>query len=159
MANIPNSNDPYRPDPLADNGLHNDPRDPARLDNELQADPELAEGPAGGGRIAVYAVAIVALLGVVFYGLNSGMTPNNDARTASQSSSPPTQDTALKAPAPTNNIADSNSRPPVAPGVRDVTPTNTEPGVTTGSAPARPQAPQSGPTGTEVDRAKGGASQ
>ena len=41
------------------------------LDNELQADPELAEGSAGGGRIALFAIAVLAILGVVLYGLNS----------------------------------------------------------------------------------------
>ena len=54
MANqrIPNDphrsqSDPYR-SPLAGDNI----RDPGRLDNELQPDPELAEGPTGGGRIA-----------------------------------------------------------------------------------------------------------
>lgn len=149
MANMPNSNDPYRTGPV-----DNDLRDPVRLDNELQADPELAEGRASGSRIAVYAVAVVVLLGAVFYGLNSSMTPNDASKTAS--TTPQTQDAAPKAPAPTNNIADNHSKPPVAPGVRDVTPTNSEPGMTTGSAPARPQPPQSAPTGAEVDRSKGG---
>ncbi|MET0971171.1 MAG: hypothetical protein ABWY18_18370 [Tardiphaga sp.] len=148
MANIPNLNDPYRTDPLGET-----PRDPIQLNNDLQPDPQLAEGRAGGGRIVIYAAAAVVLLGAVFYGLNSGTTPNDASRTAS--TAPTTQDSAPKAPAPTNNIADSNSRPPVAPGVRDVTPSNTDGGVTTGSAPANPQAPQSRPTGTEVDRSKG----
>jgi hypothetical protein len=148
MVNIPDANDPFRTDPL-----NAAPRDPIRLDNELQPDPELAEGRAGGSRIAVYAVAAAILLGAVFYGLNSGTTPNDAGRTAS--TAPTTQDNAPKAPFPTNNIADSNSRPPVAPGVRDVTPRNSDDGMTTGSAPANSQAPQSAPTGTEVDRSKG----
>ena len=150
MANIPNSNDPYRPDPVAD-----DLDRPRRFDSELQADPELAEGPASGSRVAVYTLGIAILLGVVFYGLNS-----NNTTTTATSTAPVTQDSAQKAPAPTNNIADSNAdRPPLPPGVRDVTPRNNDaPGVTTGAAPARPQAPQSAPTGTEVDRSKGGAS-
>jgi hypothetical protein len=151
MANIPNPNDPYRPNPA------DDFRNAAPLDNELQADPELAEGPASGSRMAVYALGIVVVLGAVFYGLNNtSMNPGEATKTASQSA-PMTQDSAPKAPAPTNNIADSNSKPPVAPGVRDVTPTNTQPGVTTGAAPARPQAPQTTPSGTEIDSSKGGA--
>jgi hypothetical protein len=152
MANIPNPNDPYRPNPVDD-----DMRNPTRLDNELQADPELAEGPASGSRIAVFALGIAVLLGAVFYGLNNtAMTPADSTKTASQSA-PVTQDSAPKAPAPTNNIADSNSKPPVAPGVRDVTPSsNNQPGVTTGAAP-RSQGTQSAPTGTEVDSSKGGA--
>ncbi len=150
MANPLNPNDPYRPLP------DDDVRTPARLDSELQPDPELAEGPANGGRVAIFALGIAVLLGVVFYGLNNGnMNPADSSKTATQSA-PVTQDTAQKAPAPTNNIADSNTKPPVAPGVRDVTPgnTNSQPGMTTGAAPARPQQPQFAPTGTET---KGGA--
>jgi len=41
------------------------------LDDELQPDPDLAEGPAGGGRIAIFAVGIAVILGAVFYGLNN----------------------------------------------------------------------------------------
>ena len=48
-----------------------DVRDAAPLDNELQPDPELAEGPASGGRIALFAVGIAVILGAVFYGLNN----------------------------------------------------------------------------------------
>ena len=150
MANIPNSNDPYRPDPLTDEFAQ-----PHRFENETQADPQLAEGPASGSRVAVYTLGIAILLGVVFYGLNS-----NNTTTTATSTAPVTQDSAQKAPAPTNNIADSKAdRQPVAPGIRDVTPRNNDaPGVTTGAAPARLQAPQSAPTGTEVDSSKGGAS-
>ncbi len=151
MANFRNPNDPQRP--VKDTA---DARDPARLDSALQADPELQEGPASGGRMFAYGAAALVILGVVFYGLNSGsINPNDATKTASQST-PTTQDSAPKAPAPTNNIADSNTKPPVAPGVRDVTPTRDTPGVTTGSAPARSQGPQSGPTGTEVNSSKGG---
>lgn len=154
MANIPNPNDPYRPNPVDE-----DIRNPARFDTELQADPELTEGPANGSRIAVYALGIAVVLGAVFYGLNNtSMNPGEATKTASQSS-PMTQDGTPKAPAPTNNIADSNSKPPVPPNVRDVTPNNTQPGVTTGAAPMRSQGPQSAPTGTESDSSKGGASQ
>jgi hypothetical protein len=154
MANIPNPNDPYRPNPADD-----DLRHPTRRDKEWQADPELAKRPAIGGRMAAYALGLLVLLGAVFYGLNntSIMAPSDATKTASQSATI-TQDGVPKAPAPTNNIADSNSKPPVAPGVRDVTPTNnSQPGVTTGAASARPQAPQSAPTGTEMDSSKGGA--
>ena len=41
------------------------------LDNELQADPELAEGPASGGKVAMFAIAIAVVLGALFYGLNN----------------------------------------------------------------------------------------
>lgn len=97
------------------------------LEHEYQADPELTEGPASGSRIAIMAVAIALLLGLVFYGLNN----------ASVGPTQPTS-TATKTQQPDKNIAEQ-TKPPVAPGVRDVTPSNTAPGVTTGTAPASPQ--------------------
>lgn len=146
MANFQNPIDPQRP------GYDNeDQRSATRLDSELQADPELQEGPASGGRMLAYGAAALVILGVVFYGLNSG---SNDATKTASQSTPTTQDSAPKAPAPTNNIADSNTKPPVAPGVRDVTPTKDSSDVTTGSAPMRSQGTQSAPTGTEVDSSK-----
>src|SRR6185295_5090215 len=82
MAYQPNPNDPYRA------GLSEDEmRHQARLnslDNELQADPELAEGPASGAKVAMFALAIAVVLGAVFYGLNN--TTVNNAGT-----SPPSQ--------------------------------------------------------------------
>ncbi|MDP1582574.1 MAG: hypothetical protein Q8M18_04010 [Bradyrhizobium sp.] len=116
-----NPDDPYRSNPT-----DADMRRQARLDNELQADPELAEGPASGGRVAMFAIAIAVVLGAVFYGLNNSTV--NEAGTT-----PPT------------STAQNTERtsPPTAPtGMRDVTPrSNTEPGTTTGAAPANPQAP------------------
>jgi hypothetical protein len=119
------------------NDLHRSPDDPyranlgeeelrraTRLDNELQMDPELAEGPASTGKIAMYALAIALVLGGLFYGLNS--TSVNNAGTGTSS-------TAQNSP----------SSPPAAPpGMRDLTPrANTDQGVTTGAAPAQPKAP------------------
>jgi hypothetical protein len=120
MANEPNPNDPYR------SNLTDDVRRQARLDNELQSDPELAEGPAGGGKIAMFAIAIAVVLGAVFYGLNN--TSINHAGTSSTA-----QNT-------------TQSSPPTAPpGMREVTPrantANTDQGMTTGAAPSRPQLP------------------
>ena len=116
-----NPDDPYR-----SNLTDADIRRQARLDNELQPDPELAEGPASGGKVAMFAIAIAVVLGAVFYGLNN--TTVNQAGTT-----PPT------------STAQNTERtsPPTAPtGMRDVTPrSNMEPGTTTGAAPARPQAP------------------
>jgi uncharacterized protein HemX len=118
MAYERNPDDPYRPN-LADNEMNRQ----ARLDNELQPDPELAEGPASGAKVAMFAVAIALVLGAVFYGLNNSSI--NQAGTASTA-----QNT-------------TQSSPPAAPaGMRDVTPrANSEPGTTTGAAPARPQTP------------------
>lgn len=130
MAYERNLNDPYRPNPAED-----EYRRAARLDNELQFDPELAEGRASGGKIALLAIAIALVLGAVFYGLNSSSI--NHAGTSS-----------------TAQNATQSSPPAAPPGMRDVTPrANTDQGVTTGAAPARPQSPSSSaPTGQDVNR-------
>jgi hypothetical protein len=129
MAYERNPDDPYRgsdpsraSDPTGSNPADEPYRRAARLDNELQADPELAEGPASGGRIALAAIAIAVVLGAVFYGLNN--TSVHQAGTSSTAQNTP-------------------SSPPTAPpGMRDVTPrANTDQGVTTGQAPAQPQMP------------------
>src|SRR4051795_12192577 len=131
MAYQRNPDDPYRPNvDLADDELQR-----MRLDQELQADPELGEGPASGGKVAMFAIAIALVLGAVFYGLNN--TSMNPAGTGTTATAPATRSTAQNNPA-----------------VRDVTPrNNTEPGMTTGAAPAQPQQPpKSAPTGDEVDK-------
>jgi hypothetical protein len=129
MAYERNPNDPYRPNiDLADDELQR-----MRLDRELQADPELSEGPASGGKVAMFAIAIAVVLGAVFYGLNNtSMNPAGTGQTTAQTQTAPA--------APT--------------GMRDVTPrNNAEPGMTTGAAPARPQQPAANaPTGQEIDR-------
>jgi hypothetical protein len=118
-----NPDDPYRSN-LTDAEI----RRQARLDNELQPDPELAEGPASGGKVAMFAIAIAVVLGAVFYGLNNS--------TVNQAGTTPPTSTAQNT---------ERTSPPTAPtGMRDVTPrTNSEPGATTGAAPARqpPAAP------------------
>jgi len=120
MAYERNPNDPYRPN-LADDEY----RRAARLDNELQPDPELSEGSASGAKVAMFAIAIALVLGAVFYGLNNTSVQN--------AGTTPAQNTA------------QSSRPAAPPGMRDVTPRpNTEPGTTTGAAPARPQTDNAG---------------
>ena len=76
MAYQRNPNDPYRPDvDLADDELQR-----MRL-----ADPELGEGPASGGKVAAFAIAIAVVLGAVFYGLNnSSMNPAGTGQTTAQ---------------------------------------------------------------------------
>jgi len=121
-----NPDDPYRSN-LTDAEI----RRQARLDNELQPDPELAEGPASGGKVAMFAIAIAVVLGAVFYGLNNS--------TVNQAGTTPPTSTAQNT---------ERTSPPTAPtGMRDVTPRpNNEPGTTTGAAPApRPQAPAANP--------------
>jgi hypothetical protein len=125
MANERNPNDPYRTNPADDpyrTNRDDELRRAARPDDEVLMDPELAEGPARGGRIAMFAIAIAVVLGVVFYGLNNSSVNHSGPSTAQ------------------NTI---QSSPPAAPpGMRDVTPrTNSESGVTTGAAPARPAPP------------------
>jgi hypothetical protein len=113
------ADDPYRANP-ADDEL----RRAARLDNELQMDPELSEGPASTGKIAMFALAIALVLGAVFYGLNSTSVVNHTGTSSTAQT--------------------SQSSPPAAPpGMRDVTPrANTGPGVTTGAGTAQPAQPQ-----------------
>ena len=128
-------NDPFQPGMPAD-----DPRAP-RLDSDLQSGPEPSEGPAIGGRIAAFAVAIVLVFSAVFYGMNtSSLDPKAPA---------------IVIPNSPNNGAGQTAEnaPPAAPNVRDVTPrNNTEPGTTTGAAPTRGGAaspPSNPPVGSE----------
>src|SRR5438128_142065 len=111
MAHQPNPNDPHRAgrsEVRRQTRLNN-------LDNELQADPQLAEGPASGSKVAIYVIAIAVVLGAVFYGLNN--TTMNQAGTT-----PPSQTAQQTQPA----------NPAAPSGIRDVTPrANTEPGTTT----------------------------
>ena len=87
----------------------------------------------------MFAVAIAVVLGAVFYGLNNSSM--NPAGTGSTATAPATQNTAQTTP------------PAPPPGMRDVTPrSNTEPGMTTGAAPARPQQPAAdAPTAKPAD--------
>src|SRR6266540_5042790 len=119
MAYQPNPNDPYRAG-LSEEEIRHQARLNS-LDNELQADPTLAEGSPSGAKVAMFAVAIAVVLGALFYGLNN--TTVNQAGT-----SPPNQ-TAQTQPA----------NPAAPPGMRDVTPrSNNQPGTTTGAATNRP---------------------
>ena len=114
MAYQPNLNDPFRPS-LTDEEI----RRQARLEGELQADPELAEGPASGAKVAMFALAIAVVLGAVFYGLNNSTV--NQAGTS-----------------PATSTAQNQSPPTAPPGMRDVTPrSNMDPGTTTGAAPSK----------------------
>ena len=124
--------DPYRA-PLSDEEIRRQARLNS-LDNELQPDPELEEGPAGGAKIAMFAIAIAVVMGALFYGLNN--------TGVHQAGTEPAAKTAQTQPA----------NPAAPPGMRDVTPrSNNEPGMTTGSAPARPApaAPQTDNAGAK----------
>jgi hypothetical protein len=122
MAYQPNPNDPYRAG-LSEEEIRHQARLNS-LDNELQADPALAEGPPSGGKVAMFAVAIAVVLGALFYGLNN--------TTVNQAGTTPPNQTAQTQPA----------NPAAPPGMRDVTPrNNNQPGTTTGAATNRPAAP------------------
>jgi hypothetical protein len=129
-----NPNDPYRAS-LSDEEIRRQARLNS-LDNEIQPDPELGEGPASGTKVAMFAIAIALVMGALFYGLNN--TSVNQAGTS------PTSQTAQTQPA-------NPAAPP--PGMRDVTPRgNAQPGTTTGAAPQRPANPA--PTTDNVPASK-----
>jgi hypothetical protein len=132
MAIENNPNDRYDRDHLNEpTRTFIDRRSPAEIDDDLQVDPELAEGPASNTRIAAFAVGIAVVLGLVFYGLNHSSM----------------QQQASTAPTPANSQSSSDNSsstalPAAPPGMRDVTPRpNSQPGTTTGAAPANPQVP------------------
>jgi hypothetical protein len=116
--------DPYR------SGLSDDDFGrPSRFETEAQIDPDLTEGRASNGKIALLALAIAVVLGAVFYGLNN--TSVHEA-----SNAPPAQTAAQPNPA----------QPPKA---------NTEPGMTTGSAASeKPAMPQGAPNANPAAPAK-----
>ncbi len=128
MTNERIPTDPYRP--LDTQGLRDEYSDRRqRFDDDLPVDPDLAEGRANGGKIALFALCIALVLGAVFYGLNNS--------SINQASTEPPAQTAQTQPA----------TPQAPPGMRNVTPkTNSEPGVTTGAAPNRPAPPAASPT-------------
>lgn len=110
MAYRPNPNDPFiTPPPAEDIPRGTDPM----YDRVNDA------GPISGTRVALYAVAVLALVGALFYGMSTA-----------------TNDTASIAPASTTAQRPATAPPPV----RDVTPRrqNTDQGVTTGAAPSQP---------------------
>jgi hypothetical protein len=111
MAYQFNPNDPYRAN-LTDEEIRRQARMNS-LDNEIQPDPELGEGPASGAKIAMFAVAIALVMGALFYGLN-----NTSVKEAGTS---PTNQTAQTQPA----------NPAAPPGMRDVTPRNNAPAAST----------------------------
>jgi hypothetical protein len=106
-------NDPFHP------RLDDDDFDrAARLDNELQPDPELAEGPISTGKVALFAVAIALVLGALFYGLNN--TSVNHAST-----SPPAQ-TAQRPAAPNTQPGTTTGSATTRPTPPTSNPTGTE---------------------------------
>jgi hypothetical protein len=99
-----------------------------------QPDPALQQEPASAGRIAVYAVGAILILGVVFYGLNR---PAPETVAAQQGTSSATSSAPSEQPAPSQDEASKGSGTPPA---------------TTGAAPQenkgqpQPQQPQANPS-------------
>jgi hypothetical protein len=126
MAHEPIPNEPYRSpdDSYLSNLSDDDIRRSARFDNDLQMIPELTGEPAGGAKVAMFAIAVAVVLGAIFYGLNN--TSVHQAGTSA-----------------TAQNTTETSPPAAPPGMRDVTPrrANTDQDVTTGAAPVRPQMP------------------
>ncbi len=148
MANERIPRDPYRPTFTGDQF-----RRPALLDNELQPDPELAEGPASSSRITIFAIGIAVVLGAVFYGLNNSSVEQAGTSPTAQNASPATPATPPQNTAQNAAPASPTTAPP---GMRDVTPhANTGAGVTTGAAPTTKPAtpPSAAPSGQDASRA------
>jgi hypothetical protein len=142
MATQNTPNDPYDRNHLKDptRTYIDDRRSPAEIDNELQPDPEMAEGSANGTRVALFAVGIAIILGAVFYGLNNTSMHQQAQTVPPQANS---QKSAQTSPAP----------PPGTPRA------NTQPGTTTGAAPANPQTPSpasTAPGGANTNNANPG---
>ncbi|MGJ5048457.1 hypothetical protein ACQR09_15435 [Bradyrhizobium oligotrophicum] len=95
----------------------------ARMDSQLQPDPEQREGSASTGRIAAYALGIAILLGAVFYGLNNMSMRSDQASTtpASQSASTSNGSSNSSSGVTTGAAGDRTTPPPAAPKA----PTNT----------------------------------
>lgn len=109
MAIERNPNDPYRASPTNEELMR---RRANEMDTDLQADPELAEGPASGGRIALFAIALVAILGVVFYGLNSyNASPDATPTAQTTPANPPGGNTAQVPRSPTGQTTGSSMNP------------------------------------------------
>lgn len=110
MAFERNPNERPDPEPM---------RRPSRLEEDLQADPEMMEGRASNGRIALFAAAIIVILAVVFYGLNnSEITPSQPTSTAQQQQQPaPSANQPQPAPraGETTGSATSSPEPPGPP--------------------------------------------
>ncbi|MGJ4950466.1 hypothetical protein [Bradyrhizobium sp. HKCCYLS20291] len=90
----------------------------ARMDSQLQPDPELTEGRSSTGRVAAYALGIAILLGAVFYGLNNMSTRNDQASTTPASQSTSTTNgngNGNTSPGVTTGAAGDRTTPPPAP--------------------------------------------
>lgn len=104
-------NDP-RNDPYGSGVTDSEYTRAQRFDNELQPDPELAEGPATTGKVAAFALGIAVLLGAVFYGLNNSSTGSNQASNPPATQSAQTQPN--MSPGVTTGSATNRPTPPTS---------------------------------------------
>lgn len=102
MAYRPNPNDPFITPPPTD--------DPRSTDPMLQSDRFDDAGPVSGTRVALYALAVLALVGALFYGMSTA------TNTDTASNTPATGTAQRPAPAPGTTTGAAPSQPaPTAP--------------------------------------------
>jgi hypothetical protein len=151
MAQEPHPDDPYRVRTPSRPSLGDDDfRREAGLERDLQANPELNEGPAGSSKIGLFALALALVLGAAFYGMNNSSLHRSDTSSTAQNTAPATAPNTMprtaQGAAPTTQGAAPTSPPAAPPGIRDVTPrANTSPGMTTGAAPSQTPPPPDSP--------------
>ncbi|MEW6769367.1 MAG: hypothetical protein AB1342_15185 [Pseudomonadota bacterium] len=102
-----NQNDPYESDAEIRR------RGQRRFDEDMQADPELAEGAASAGRMGLFAIAILVILGAVFYGLNNpSIAPTSTAQTTGSATSTQTSPPPASSPPATGQSGNNGSASP-----------------------------------------------
>ncbi len=120
----------------------------AKFDDNLQADPELAAGPAGGGRIALFAIAIIAIIGVVFYGLNNpSITPQPESTAQTTTTTAPPSTTAT-APTPAPGQTTGSAMTPAQPANPPAASSNSSPSDSNTTTPQINAAPSPSNGGT-----------
>src|SRR5262245_14582694 len=100
MAYRPNPNDPFITPPPGDDF-------PRGTDPMMPSDRYDDAGPVSGTRVALYAGAVLALVGALFYGMS---TATHDTASTTTPSTP------------TSSMAQNPASPTPPPAVRDVTP-------------------------------------
>ncbi|MBI3700377.1 MAG: hypothetical protein HY242_08025 [Afipia sp.] len=127
-----NKNDPYE----SDTGMRR--RGQQRFEEDMQADPELAEGTASAGRIGLFAIAILAILGAVFYGLNNpSIAPQPESTAQTTTTTPPANTAQAPTPAPGQTTGSATSSAPAS--------QSASPSINAAPSPSNSGTTQSGP--------------
>lgn len=104
MAYRPNPNDPFITPPPTDDI-------PRSTDPMMPSDRFEDSGPISGTRVALYAVAVLALVGALFYGMstatNDNTASNTPASSTAQSERPNTAPGTTTGAAPTRPAPDT----------------------------------------------------